>query len=85
MALQIGEMTILQALEDGTGWRPAMDAAVTSTGANVRSGPAGNMPVVATLKTGVRLVRLGVDDGGWAGCRQSCCRTGRTCWTGRTR
>jgi uncharacterized protein YraI len=66
MALQIGEMTILQAVEDGTGWRPAMNAAKTSTGANVRSGPSANMPVVATLKAGVRLVRLGVDDGGWA-------------------
>ena len=66
MTLQIGEMTILQAVEDGTGWRPEMDAATTSTGANVRSGPAGNMPIVATLKAGVRLVRLGVNDGGWA-------------------
>ena len=66
MTLQIGEMTILKALEDGTGWRPAMDAAVTSKGANVRSGPSANMPVVATLKPGVRIVRLGVDDGGWA-------------------
>lgn len=65
-ALQIGEMTILQAVEDGTGWRPAMDAAVTATGANVRSGPGAQMPVVATLKANVRLVRLGVDDGGWA-------------------
>jgi len=66
MTLQIGEMTILQALEDGTGWRPDMDAAVTSTGANVRSGPGASMPVVATLKANVRLVRLGVDDGGWS-------------------
>jgi hypothetical protein len=24
------------------------------------------MPIVATLKAGVRLVRLGVNDGGWA-------------------
>lgn len=66
MTLQIGEMTILQALEDGTGWRPDMDAATTTTGANVRSGPGASMPVVATLKQGVRLVRLGVDDGGWS-------------------
>lgn len=66
MPLQIGEMTILSAIEDGTGWRPEMDAAVTSTGANVRSGPSTNMPVVATLKPGVRLVRLGVDDNGWS-------------------
>lgn len=66
MTLQIGEMTILQALEDGTGWRPDMDAATTTTGANVRSGPGASMPVVATLKPGVRIVRLGVDDGGWS-------------------
>lgn len=66
MTLQIGEMTILQALEDGTGWRPAMDAARTTTGANVRSGPAATMPVVATLKSGVRIVRLGVDEHGWS-------------------
>lgn len=66
MALQIGEMTILQALEDGTGWRPEMDAAQTTTGANVRSGPGASMPVVAMLKANVRVVRLGVDDGGWA-------------------
>jgi len=31
--LQIGEMTILQAVEDATGWRPEMDAAQTTTGA----------------------------------------------------
>ena len=66
MALQIGEMTILQALEDGTGWRPAMDAAQTTTGANVRAAPSSNGALVATLKPGVRIVRLGVDDGGWA-------------------
>lgn len=65
MTLQIGEMTILQVLEDGTGWRPAMDAAQTTTGANVRSGPSTTMPVVATLKSGVRIVRLGVDENGW--------------------
>jgi hypothetical protein len=66
MTLQIGEMTILQALEDGTGWRPAMGAAQTTTGANVRAAPSASGAVVATLKPGVRLVRLGVDDGGWA-------------------
>jgi hypothetical protein len=66
MTLQIGEMTILQALEDGTGWRPEMDAAETTTGANVRSGPSVNLPVVATLKQGVRIVRLGVSDNGMA-------------------
>lgn len=63
--IQIGEMTILQAIEDGTGWRPAMDTAETTTGANVRSGPAMTSPAVATLRAGVRIVRLGVDDNGW--------------------
>lgn len=66
MTLQIGEMTILQAIEDGTGWRPEMDAAETTTGANLRSGPSVNMPVVAILKQGVRVVRLGVSDNGMA-------------------
>jgi hypothetical protein len=66
MALQIGEMTILQAVEDGTGWRPSMDAAKTTTGANVRAAPSANGAVVATLKPGVRIVQLGVNDGGWA-------------------
>lgn len=66
MTLQIGEMTILQAIEDGTGWRPEMDAAETTTGANLRSGPSVNMPVVATLKQRVRVVRLGVSDNGMA-------------------
>ena len=66
MTLQIGEMTILQAVEDATGWRPTMDAAVTTTGANVRSGPGGSLPVVAVLKAGARIVRLGVDEEGWA-------------------
>jgi len=65
MTLQIGEMTVLQAIEDGTGWRPDMDAALTTSGANLRSGPSANLAVVATLKPGVRIVRLGVDDGGW--------------------
>lgn len=66
MALQIGEMTVLQAIEDGTGWRPEMDAAETTTGANLRAAPSGEGAVVATLKPGVRVVRLGVDEGGWA-------------------
>ncbi len=66
MTLQIGEMTILQAIQDGTGWRPEMAAAQTTTGANVRSGPSTNMPVVGTLKSGVRIVRLGVSDNGMA-------------------
>ena len=66
MALQIGEMTILQAFEDGLGWRPTMDAAQTNTGANVRAAPSANGAIVATLKPGVRLVRLGVDENGWA-------------------
>ena len=66
MTLQIGEMTILQAIEDATGWRPTMDAAATTTGANVRSGPSVSLPVVATLKQNVRLVRLGVSDNGMA-------------------
>lgn len=66
MTLKIGEMTILQALEDGTGWRPEMDAAQTTTGANVRSGPSVTTPVVAVLKQGVRIVRLGVSDNGMA-------------------
>jgi hypothetical protein len=66
MTLQIGEMTILQAIEDATGWRPQMDAAETATGANVRSGPSVNTPVVAVLKPGVRIVRLGVSDNGLA-------------------
>ena len=58
-------MTILQAIEDGTGWRPEMDAATTNTGANVRSGPSVTFPAVATLKASVRIVRLGVDENGW--------------------
>jgi hypothetical protein len=66
MPLQIGEMTIIEAFEDGTGWRPAMDAAQTITGANGRSGPSVNTPVVAVLKPGVRVVRLGVADNGMA-------------------
>lgn len=66
MTLQIGDMTVLQAIEDGTGWRPAMDAAETTTGANLRSGPGVNLPIVAVLKPGVRLVRLGVSDNGMA-------------------
>lgn len=66
MTLQIGEMTVLQAIEDATGWRPAMDAAETTTGANVRSGPSTGTPVVAVLKQGVRIVRLGVSDNGMA-------------------
>jgi uncharacterized protein YraI len=66
MTLQIGEMTVLQAIEDATGWRPAMSAAETTTGANLRSGPATSMPIVAVLKTGVRIVRLGVVENGMA-------------------
>lgn len=66
MALQIGEMTIIQAFEDGLGWRPSMDAAETNTGANGRSGPSVNTPVVAVLKRGVRVVRLGVVENGMA-------------------
>lgn len=64
--LEIGEMTVLQAIEDGTGWRPVMDAAETATGANLRSGPAVSMPVVAVLQKGVRIVRLGVSENGMA-------------------
>ena len=66
MTLQIGEMTILQAIEDGTGWRPEMRAAETTTGAKGRSGPSVNMPVVAVLKQNVRVVRLGVSENGMA-------------------
>lgn len=66
MALQIGEMTIIEAFEDSTGWRPALDAVQATTGANVRSGPGASLPVVAVLKTGVRVVRLGVTENGWA-------------------
>lgn len=66
MALEIGEMTVLQAIEDGTGWRPAMDAAVSTSGVNVRSGPSATLPIVAVLKPNVRVVRLGVDEDGWA-------------------
>jgi hypothetical protein len=66
VTLQIGEMTVLQAIQDGTGWRPTMDAATMTTGANLRAAPSGTGAVVATLKTGVRIVRLGVDEGGWA-------------------
>ena len=66
MALQIGEMTVLQAIEDGTGWRPEMSASETTTGANLRSGPSVNMPVVAVLQKGVRVVRLGVSENGMA-------------------
>lgn len=64
MTLQIGEMTVLAAIEDATGWRPEMDAAQTTTGANVRSGPSVTTPVVATLQKNVRIVRLGVVDNG---------------------
>lgn len=70
MTLKIGGMVVIQAAEDATGWRPEelpeMDAAKTTTGANLRSGPSINMPVVALLKSGVRIVRLGADEGGWA-------------------
>lgn len=66
MTLQVGEMTILQAIEDGTGWRPEMEAAATTTGANLRSGPAVTLPVVAVLQKGVRVVRLGVSENGMA-------------------
>lgn len=66
MALQIGEMTIIEAFEDGLGWRPSVDAATTTTGANMRSGPNASLPVVAVLKSGVRVVRLGVAESGWA-------------------
>lgn len=66
MTLQIGEMTIIEAFEDGLGWRPQMDAAETTTGANGRSGPSVNLPVVAVLKAGVRVLRLGVSDNGMA-------------------
>lgn len=66
MPLQIGEMTIIEAFEDGTGWRPEMDAAQTTTGANLRSGPGASLPVVAVLKPNVRVVRLGAAEGGWA-------------------
>ncbi len=64
MTLTIGAMTILQAVEDQTGWRPAMDGRVTSTGANLRSGPGTSLPVVAVLKPNVRVVALGVVENG---------------------
>jgi uncharacterized protein YraI len=66
MTLQIGEMTVLQAIEDATGWRPAMAAAETTTGANLRSGPTTGAAIVAVLKPGVRIIKLGVSDGGMA-------------------
>lgn len=70
MALQIGGMTVIQAAADATGWRPEelpeMDGATTTTGANLRSGPSASLPVVAALKPGVRIVRLGADENGWS-------------------
>lgn len=66
---RVSGLTIIQAAEDATGWRPeelpAMNTARTTTGVNLRSGPAGKMPIVAVLKPNVQIVRLGVEEGGW--------------------
>ena len=66
MTLQIGEMTVLQAIQDGTGWRPTMDAATATSNANVRAAPSGNGAITATLREGARVVRIGVNENGWA-------------------
>jgi uncharacterized protein YraI len=64
MSITLNDITILQAVQDTTGWRPTMQGATTNTGANVRSGPSVNTPIVATLKPGVRVVVLGIVDNG---------------------
>jgi uncharacterized protein YraI len=65
MTLQIGEMTILAAFEDQTGWRRTMDEASTNSAAKLRSGPSINLPHVAVLQPGVRIVRIGLEENGW--------------------
>lgn len=68
--VRINGVTVVQAAEDATGWRPeelpAMAGRLTTTGANVRGGPATNLPVVAVLKANARVIDLGVSDGGMA-------------------
>lgn len=68
MTLTLNGLTILQVAEDATGWRPeelpAMDARITTTGANLRAGPSVNLPVVAVLKANMRLLALGAVDNG---------------------
>lgn len=68
MALTLNGMTIIQAAEDATGWRPedlpAMDGRVTTTGANLRAGPSVNLPVAAVLKANTRVLALGVSENG---------------------
>ena len=67
--MTVGGITVIQAAANATGWRPdelpVMDAVVTNTGVNLRSGPSVNQPVAAVLKPAVRLIRLGADEGGW--------------------
>lgn len=67
--ISISGMTVVQAVEDATGWRPeelpVLDGRVTQTGANLRSGPSVNLPVVATIKPQMRVLVLGADQGGW--------------------
>lgn len=69
MTLQIGAITVVQAEADATGWRPdklpEMDGRMTDGYVNVRSGPSGNMPIVAVLRPGMRIVALDEDEDGW--------------------
>lgn len=66
--MNVSGMTIIQAVEGQTGWRPeelpAMETRVTKSGANLRSGPGVSLPIVAVLKANVAVVVLGAVENG---------------------